>query len=109
MITALLRGRSWQEGLWLAAAISLKVIPAFLLLFHVRHRDWRCLSACLLGFAVGFFLQAEDGIRDYKVTGVQTCALPILAGPAEKADLLDDGAVRAVGDIGALRHLVVRA
>src|SRR5256885_8753486 len=24
-----------------------------------------------------FFVQAEDGIRDYKVTGVQTCALPI--------------------------------
>src|SRR5205807_7284648 len=29
---------------------------------------------CLLFF---FFFQAEDGIRDYKVTGVQTCALPI--------------------------------
>src|SRR2546426_3898817 len=27
-----------------------------------------------------FFFQAEDGIRDYKVTGVQTCALPILRG-----------------------------
>src|SRR6266446_4279266 len=27
-----------------------------------------------------FFFQAEDGIRDYKVTGVQTCALPIF-GP----------------------------
>src|SRR3989454_5267581 len=26
-----------------------------------------------------FFFQAEDGIRDYKVTGVQTCALPILS------------------------------
>src|SRR5256885_9354581 len=26
---------------------------------------------------VYFFFQAEDGIRDYKVTGVQTCALPI--------------------------------
>src|SRR5256885_9274705 len=27
---------------------------------------------------ISFFLfQAEDGIRDYKVTGVQTCALPI--------------------------------
>src|SRR5256885_7092077 len=26
---------------------------------------------------VVFFFQAEDGIRDYKVTGVQTCALPI--------------------------------
>src|SRR5688500_19803712 len=30
---------------------------------------------CCLNFF--FFLQAEDGIRDYKVTGVQTCALPI--------------------------------
>src|SRR3989454_797104 len=30
-----------------------------------------------LYFMVFFFFQAEDGIRDYKVTGVQTCALPI--------------------------------
>src|SRR5205085_9065833 len=29
---------------------------------------------------VFFFFQAEDGIRDLTVTGVQTCALPILAG-----------------------------
>src|SRR2546426_7907897 len=28
-----------------------------------------------------FFFQAEDGIRDYKVTGVQTCALPISRNP----------------------------
>src|SRR5437016_9200786 len=27
-----------------------------------------------------FFFQAEDGIRDWSVTGVQTCALPILSG-----------------------------
>src|SRR5690606_40978035 len=27
-----------------------------------------------------FFFQAEDGIRDFHVTGVQTCALPILMG-----------------------------
>src|SRR2546426_8322284 len=31
-------------------------------------------SACVRRF---FFFQAEDGIRDYKVTGVQTCALPV--------------------------------
>src|SRR5688500_20092634 len=30
-------------------------------------------------FCFFFFFQAEDGIRDYKVTGVQTCALPIWA------------------------------
>src|SRR5690606_28738976 len=29
-----------------------------------------------------FFFQAEDGIRDFHVTGVQTCALPISAGAA---------------------------
>src|SRR5205807_5618724 len=31
----------------------------------------------LIFFFCCFFFQAEDGIRDYKVTGVQTCALPI--------------------------------
>src|SRR2546426_11754919 len=40
-----------------------------------------------------FFFQAEDGIRDYKVTGVQTCALPILdeakAGQVTPAILAD--------------------
>src|SRR5688572_30887067 len=29
-----------------------------------------------------FFFQAEDGIRDLTVTGVQTCALPIFVYPA---------------------------
>src|SRR6266700_8205873 len=29
-----------------------------------------------------FFFQAEDGIRDFHVTGVQTCALPIFAASA---------------------------
>src|SRR5437879_13406293 len=34
----------------------------------------------MLQFLFFFFFQAEDGIRDTSVTGVQTCALPILAG-----------------------------
>ena len=29
-----------------------------------------------------FFFQAEDGIRDHCVTGVQTCALPIFSDPS---------------------------
>src|SRR5690606_38071544 len=38
-----------------------------------------CLFSCLYGFFLlfFFFFQAEDGIRDFHVTGVQTCALPI--------------------------------
>src|SRR5690606_41145736 len=32
------------------------------------------------------FFQAEDGIRDFHVTGVQTCALPILQAPVPAVD-----------------------
>src|SRR2546426_11748013 len=51
-----------------------------------------------------FFFQAEDGIRDYKVTGVQTCALPIFfhrilggleAGLQTAKDAMEDTQVRA--------------
>src|SRR5205823_9523681 len=42
---------------------------------------------CLCCFFVCFFFffQAEDGIRDKLVTGVQTCALPIFHGVDELA------------------------
>src|SRR2546430_1894112 len=33
---------------------------------------------------VFFFFQAEDGIRDLTVTGVQTCALPISRSPSDR-------------------------
>src|SRR2546427_3402601 len=36
-------------------------------------------------FRFFFFFQAEDGIRDLTVTGVQTCALPICSQPANSA------------------------
>ena len=35
------------------------------------------MYTCFFFFFVFFFFQAEDGIRDIGVTGVQTCALPI--------------------------------
>src|SRR3712207_8134726 len=38
-------------------------------------------------FCFVFFFQAEDGIRDIGVTGVQTCALPILKGPEMNATI----------------------
>src|SRR2546425_8811043 len=34
-----------------------------------------------------FFFQAEDGIRDKLVTGVQTCALPISGAPVSREKL----------------------
>src|SRR2546426_6584952 len=41
-----------------------------------------------------FFFQAEDGIRDYKVTGVQTCALPIFRRGREHLQQERDEQVR---------------
>ena len=38
-------------------------------------------------FVFFFFFQAEDGIRDHCVTGVQTCALPILLADLPKVPL----------------------
>src|SRR3712207_3731776 len=56
---------------------------------------WRCL----------FFFQAEDGIRDIGVTGVQTCALPILELQGKVA--LVTGAGSGIGAASAL--LLARA
>src|SRR5437660_9739405 len=48
-----------------------------------------------------FFFQAEDGIRDGHVTGVQTCALPISeAWTRRRLSLLVDGAVGSGGVAG---------
>src|SRR5690625_7561622 len=41
------------------------------------------LRRCVL-----FFFQAEDGIRDGHVTGVQTCALPISSTPSARSAVL---------------------
>src|SRR5256886_13743236 len=38
---------------------------------------------------VFFFFQAEDGIRDLTVTGVQTCALPISIEGLEEQEIFD--------------------
>src|SRR5262249_59130136 len=43
-----------------------------------------------------FFFQAEDGIRDWSVTGVQTCALPICADVASRLFVIGDLSGEAV-------------
>jgi hypothetical protein len=52
-VAALLRGHSWRAGFWLAGAVCLKVIPAFLLVYPLWRRDLRCLVGCALGLVVG--------------------------------------------------------
>src|SRR5690606_5131594 len=53
---------------------------------------------------INFFFQAEDGIRDFHVTGVQTCALPISVHWAQQAgnsdSLVDNAADKLAVSIG---------
>src|SRR2546421_4039893 len=51
------------------------VLTVLLCLARLRLRPRKSISICFI--FVCFFFQAEDGIRDLIVTGVQTCALPI--------------------------------
>src|SRR6266404_3096232 len=51
-----------------------------------------------------FFFQAEDGIRDKLVTGVQTCALPILKGSGEIGDCRLHAPTSPVGSAGRYVH-----
>src|SRR5690606_14067723 len=51
-------------------------------------------------FNLNFFFQAEDGIRDFHVTGIQTCALPIY-GVFLAHHLLEIGVARAAGERAA--------
>src|SRR5262249_59627449 len=54
------------------------------------------LSGGGMGCGCCFFLQAEDGIRDWSVTGVQTCALPICPFTDKQVGLLTNFADQAV-------------
>src|SRR5207249_8704885 len=63
------------------------------------------------GRDVVFFFQAEDGIRERNVTGVQTCALPIAVEvPFKPARVIlqDFTGVPCVVDLAAMRDAMVR-
>src|SRR3989475_7239542 len=63
------------------AARSVNVLIAYIL--YLRLYSGRSFSSEVSFF---FFFQAEDGIRDLTVTGVQTCALPISDRRGDRED-----------------------
>src|SRR5699024_11582568 len=58
------------------------IIPPYGLNIHLTDRlaNYQIPIPLLVLYLLHFFFQAEDGIRDRNVTGVQTCALPISKG-----------------------------
>jgi hypothetical protein len=81
MAAATVRRRPWRAGGWLAAAICLKVLPVFLLLFPLWRRDGRCLAGCALGLVAGLIvipaaaLGPERALASYREWG-DTVILP---------------------------------
>src|SRR5256885_14840324 len=53
-----------------------------------------------------FFFQAEDGIRDYKVTGVQTCALPIFVLGTSSSETVLPHMIQKMERLGASKSVV---
>src|SRR3712207_7533550 len=74
--------------------------------FGAYKRVKRWLYDCFAGLSIllfiFFFFQAEDGIRDIGVTGVQTCALPISVSWSFARELLVTGLDEPAG-IGDVR------
>src|SRR5690606_40331148 len=64
-----------------------------------------CLVYVFVVFSFFFFFQAEDGIRDFHVTGVQTCALPILQYVMNPVDTMVNTA-RGISDRVAMREFI---
>src|SRR5438105_12045681 len=60
----------------------------------------------LIFFFFFFFFQAEDGIRDPLVTGVQTCALPIFALEDDEAKAVLEIVPRHYRDIREIAHIL---
>src|SRR6266496_4670050 len=56
-------------------------------------------------YSLCFFFQAEDGIRDLYVTGVQTCALPILAYRVGQLGLTFPAVMSAANEVAVLAFL----
>src|SRR2546421_8134373 len=70
--------RGLQELLLSGDALDSRILTDFReALNRIRNTAWSAQQYIALKATYHFFFQAEDGIRDLIVTGVQTCALPI--------------------------------
>jgi hypothetical protein len=62
MLRASVQGKSFRSGLWLAAAIVIKVMPAYLVLFPLLKKDGRALGGVMAGLVIGFALIPLAGL-----------------------------------------------
>src|SRR2546430_9525301 len=68
---------------------------SYCLAFSLKNGCWATINTLASVVSIFFFFQAEDGIRDLTVTGVQTCALPICDSPLRQRCLAGNAAFQA--------------
>src|SRR6266581_4691350 len=81
-------------------ALSILIYSVFTALQGTAQEAWQLgLFRFIAGLGTGaefFFFQAEDGIRDGRVTGVQTCALPISSARGRRAGATPGAATSSI-------------
>lgn len=87
---AMARRRSFRSGVWLAAAVCVKVIPGLLVLVPLVRRDWRCLLGVVAGgvLFLGVIPAAvwgPAGAVDKNLTFVREVAFPGLTNAGSKS------------------------
>ena len=91
----LLHGRHFRSGMWLSAAICVKIIPAYLLLLPLWRRDGRCLAGCAVGLVLGLlvipgiFLGPNRTLACYRKM-THTVLLPGLGSGGDDASRADE-------------------
>jgi Glycosyltransferase family 87 len=81
-LAAVASGRPFAGGLSLAAAICIKIFPAFLLILPLWRRDGRCLAGCLAGLFLGLWLIPAIVLGPSRVLDLSATQMKVVLGPA---------------------------
>ena len=82
MFAAVVGGRRVRAGAWLAAAITLKIIPAVLLLIPFVRRDWRIGAGLTAGLAIGLLFLPAAAIGWERTADANRTILDAVLRPA---------------------------
>lgn len=111
MFVAAVRGRSRLSGMWLAAAIALKVIPGMLILYPLARRDWRAgvglvVGSVLLLAVLPIAVWGYEGTRETYEKYFDGVLLPGLTGMGDqtRARELTDGTATDSQTFQAIVH-----
>ncbi len=103
-----IRGNNFRAGLWLALAICIKVIPAFLLVYPLWKRDVKALTGCAVGCVIGLAViplvtfGPEQTLTHYQTYG------RVFFGPLLKLNTDESRKDEILGGVNATESVGVR-